>query len=428
MEIFKDYIFDNYKIDNNICDFVNDCEKILEHRFEELNSISQYNQVKILKAMQDSKLQSTDFNWTTGYGYGDVGREKVEKIYSDIFSTEDALVRPNIVSGTHAISLSLFGVLKPGDHLLSASGTPYDTLLKVIGITGNEPGNMREQKIEYSEVPMKDNKIDFETLKKEIKTNTKVVMLQRSTGYSDRKALSIEQLEEAIKKIKDFAPNCIVFVDNCYGEFTDIYEPSNFGADIIAGSLIKNPGGGLAYSGGYIVGKKKYIDLISNRLTAPGIGKDCGLTFGTTRQVLQGLFIAPKVVEDAIKAALLFSVVFSKLGYECFPDYMEKRSDIILSIKLDDPDKLCEFCRAIQESSPVDSHYTPEPWDMPGYDDKVIMAAGDFIEGSSIELSADGPMREPYYVYYQGGLTYYHAKFALMKVLANFKLKNYIKI
>ncbi|RVU54149.1 aminotransferase class I/II-fold pyridoxal phosphate-dependent enzyme [Anaerosphaera multitolerans] len=428
MEIFKEFIFENYEIDNNICDFVEECEKVLSERFKELNDISQYNQVKILKSMQNHKLQATDFNWTTGYGYGDIGREKVEKIYSDIFNTEDALVRPNIVSGTHAISLSLFGILRSGDHLLSASGKPYDTLLKVIGVTGDEPGNMMEQGIKYSEVPMVRNEIDIEAVKKAIQSDTKVVMLQRSTGYSDRKALSTEQLKRTIESIKNFAPNIIIFVDNCYGEFTDITEPSDFGADIVAGSLIKNPGGGLAYSGGYIVGKQKYINLISNRLTAPGIGKECGLTFGITRQILQGLFLAPKVVEDAIKSALLFSVAFEKLGYECFPNYREKRSDIILSIKLNDPEKLCEFCRAIQFASPVDAHFTPEPWDMPGYDNKVIMAAGDFIEGSSIELSADGPMREPYYVYYQGGLTYYHGKFALMKVLSNFKSKNYIDI
>ena len=417
----KNFLFNNYKIDEDTIKFVDECEKSLEKRFLELNEISLYNQAKILKSMQNNKLAATDFNWTTGYGYGDIGREKVEKIYSDIFHTEDALVRPNIVSGTHAISLCFFSLLNKGDHLLSITGTPYDTLLKVIGIKGKEDGNLKSMGIEYSEVPLKNNLIDIEEVKKSIKNNTKVITIQRSTGYSNRRALTINEIKNAIFEIKKFAENIIIFVDNCYGEFTNIFEPTDYGCDIMAGSLIKNPGGGLAYSGGYVVGKKQLINKVANRLTAPGIGKECGLTFGTTRQTLQGLFIAPKVVEDAIKTALLFSVAFEKLGYSTVPKSTDKRSDIILSIELNHPEKLKKFCQAIQEISPVDSHFIPEPWDMPGYEDKVIMAAGDFIEGSSIELSADGPMREPYYVYLQGGLTYYHGKLALLKVLSNLK-------
>lgn len=428
MELFNKYVLEEYGICEEVVNFVENSEQSISEKFNELSNIAQFNQIKILKAMQDEKLAATDFNWTTGYGYGDIGREKVESIYRRIFNTEDALVRPNIVSGTHAISLALLGILQLGDHALAASGTPYDTLLKVIGVNGNEPGNMIESGIEYSEVPLKNNIIDIDAVKLSLRSNTKVIMLQRSTGYSDRRAITMDEFKEAIRQLKQLAPKAIIFVDNCYGEFTDFNEPSDYGADLMAGSLIKNPGGGLAFSGGYIVGKEKYINKIANRLTAPGIGKECGLSFGLTRQILQGLFISPRVVEDAIKGAELFSKAFTSLGYSCTPDLNDKRSDIILAIKLEDPEKVKAFCQAIQQSSPVDSQFTPEPWDMPGYEDKVIMAAGAFVEGSSIELSADGPMREPFYAYYQGGLTYYHAKFALMKVLQSFIDRDLIKI
>ncbi|MDO5041787.1 MAG: methionine gamma-lyase family protein, partial [Peptoniphilus sp.] len=406
----KGQIKNYYEISGEIYDYVEECENSLESKFKDRRYISQYNQIKILNAMQKCKLQAADFNWTTGYGYGDIGREKVEQIYSEVFNSEDALVRPNIVSGTHAISISLFSNLSKGDHLLSITGTPYDTLQKVIGIRGEAQGSLFEMGVEYSEIPLINNKINIAKIDENIKDNTKVIALQRSTGYSDRRALTISELKEAIEYVKSNYPHIIVFVDNCYGEFTEIYEPTDVGADLVAGSLIKNPGGGLAYAGGYIAGKSKLIERAANRLTAPGIGKDCGLSFGMTRQILQGLFIAPKVVEDALNSALLFSVAFEKMGYRTVPKSTDERSDIILAIELKDPELLKLFCRAIQESSPVDSFFTPEPWDMPGYEDQVIMAAGDFIEGSSIELSADGPLREPYMVYYQGGLTYYHAK------------------
>ena len=420
MENLYKILEDKYGISKEIYDFVDKAEKELKKDFENRKIISQYNQVKILKAMQNQKLQSTDFNWTTGYGYGDIGRDKVEDIYADIFNTEDALVRPNIVSGTHAISLSLFSLLNKGDHMLSISGRPYDTLQKVIGIVGQEKGSLKEIGVEYSELDLKNGSIDIQNIDEMIQDNTKLIAIQRSTGYSDRRALTIDEIREASDYIKNKFPDIIIFIDNCYGEFTEMYEPTDFSADILAGSLIKNPGGGLAYSGGYVVGSKDIISRVANRLTAPGIGKDCGLSFGMTRQILQGLFIAPKVVEDAINSALLFSKVFEKLGYKTIPKSTDKRSDIILAIELKDPELLKSFCRAIQESSPVDSIFTPEPWDMPGYEDKVIMAAGGFIEGSSIELSADGPLRDPYTVYYQGGLTYYHAKIALMNVLKYF--------
>ncbi len=420
MENLYKILEDKYGISKEIYNFVDEAEKELKKDFENRKIISQYNQVKILKAMQNQKLQSTDFNWTTGYGYGDIGRDKVEDIYADIFNTEDALVRPNIVSGTHAISLSLFSLLNKGDHMLSISGRPYDTLQKVIGIVGQEKGSLKEIGVEYSELALKNGSIDIQNIDEIIQDNTKLIAIQRSTGYSDRRALTIDEIREASDYIKNKFPDIIIFIDNCYGEFTEMYEPTDFSADIMAGSLIKNPGGGLAYSGGYVVGSKDIISRVANRLTAPGIGKDCGLSFGMTRQILQGLFIAPKVVEDAINSALLFSRVFEKLGYKTIPKSTDKRSDIILAIELKDPELLKSFCRAIQESSPVDSIFTPEPWDMPGYEDKVIMAAGGFIEGSSIELSADGPLRDPYTVYYQGGLTYYHAKIALMNVLKYF--------
>jgi cystathionine beta-lyase family protein involved in aluminum resistance len=428
----KEYksLFKNlYNIDENVTYFVNICEKSLQDRFDELSDISQYNQVKILKAMQDEKLQATDFNWTTGYGYGDVGRDKVEAIYANIFKTEDALVRTNIVSGTHAISLALRSILRSGDHLLSITSTPYDTLQKVIGIRGNDPDSLINSGIEYSEIPLlADNSINIDEIKNNIRDNTKLAILQRSTGYSNRRAFTVSELAEAVSEIKKVKSDLLVFVDNCYGEFTEITEPTEYGVDIMAGSLIKNPGGGIAYTGGYVVGKKELVDRAASFLTAPGIGKECGLTFGMTRQILQGLFMAPKIVEDAIKGAMLFSKCFEKLGFRTIPATDDPRSDIVTAIELKKPEILEEFCKSIQFSSPVDSIFTPMPWDMPGYEDKVIMAAGDFIEGSSIELSADGPMREPYYVYFQGGLSFYHIKFALVNVLNNLNEKNLINI
>lgn len=417
-----------YNIRKNIIDYVCNIEESLENTFKEHSKISEYNQIKILKAMQEVRLQATDFNWTTGYGYGDVGRDKVEDIYKIIFNTEDALVRPNIVSGTHAIYLAISSLLNPGDHLLSITGSPYDTLQKIIGVRGEEDDSLIKKGIEYSELSLKDKLIDINNIKNSIRQNTKIIMIQRSTGYSNRRAFTISEIEKAVDEIRKVKQDVYIFVDNCYGEFTEYSEPSELDIDIMAGSLIKNPGGGLAYSGGYIVGKKILINKCANKLTAPGIGKECGLTFGMTRQILQGLFMSSEVVFDAIKGALLFSRAFENLGYETIPKSTDKRSDIITAIKLKNPEVLEEFCKFIQFSSPVDSIFTPQPWDMPGYDDKIIMAAGGFIEGSSIELSADGPLRDPYYVYFQGGLSYYHIKFSLMNVLNNLNNLGYIKI
>lgn len=417
MTVYDNLFKEKYNIDSKIIEFVNNIEEKLQDRFKEFSDIAQYNQVKILKAMQEEGLKATDFNWTTGYGYGDIGRDKVESIYTRIFNVEDSLVRSNIVSGTHAITLAIKSVLKPGDHFLSVTSTPYDTLQKVIGLRGNSPDSLINSGYQYSEVPLVDNMIDVDSIKDYIQDNTSLVIMQRSTGYSNRRAFTVSELKEAVDEVKKINKNIKIFVDNCYGEFTELIEPSEIGIDIMAGSLIKNPGGGICYTGGYVAGKEELVERAANFLTAPGIGKDCGLTFGMTRQILQGLFMSPKIVEDAIKGATLFSRSFEELGFKTIPSSTDPRSDIVTAIELQKPEILEIFCKYIQFSSPVDSEFTPIPWDMPGYDDQVIMAAGDFIEGSSIELSADGPMREPYYVYFQGGLSYYHIKFSLINLL-----------
>lgn len=417
MTVYDNLFKEKYNIDSKIIEFVNNIEEKLQDRFKEFSDIAQYNQVKILKAMQEEGLKATDFNWTTGYGYGDIGRDKVESIYTRIFNVEDSLVRSNIVSGTHAITLAIKSVLKPGDHFLSVTSTPYDTLQKVIGLRGDSPDSLINSGYQYSEVPLVNNMIDVDSIKDYIQDNTSLVVMQRSTGYSNRRAFTVSELKEAVDEVKKINKDIKIFVDNCYGEFTELIEPSEIGIDIMAGSLIKNPGGGICYTGGYVAGKEELVERAANFLTAPGIGKDCGLTFGMTRQILQGLFMSPKIVEDAIKGATLFSRSFEELGFKTIPSSTDPRSDIVTAIELQKPEILEIFCKYIQFSSPVDSEFTPIPWDMPGYDDQVIMAAGDFIEGSSIELSADGPMREPYYVYFQGGLSYYHIKFSLINLL-----------
>ena len=417
MTVYDNLFKEKYNINSKIIEFVNNIEEKLQDRFKEFSDIAQYNQVKILKAMQEEGLKATDFNWTTGYGYGDIGRDKVESIYTRIFNVEDSLVRSNIVSGTHAITLAIKSVLKPGDHLLSVTSTPYDTLQKVIGLRGDSPDSLINSGYQYSEVPLVNNMIDVDSIKDYIQDNTSLVIMQRSTGYSNRRAFTVSELKEAVDEVKKINKDIKIFVDNCYGEFTELIEPSEIGIDIMAGSLIKNPGGGICYTGGYVAGKEELIERAANFLTAPGIGKDCGLTFGMTRQILQGLFMSPKIVEDAIRGATLFSRSFEEFGFKTIPSSTDPRSDIVTAIELQKPEILEIFCKYIQFSSPVDSEFTPIPWDMPGYDDQVIMAAGDFIEGSSIELSADGPMREPYYVYFQGGLSYYHIKFSLINLL-----------
>lgn len=424
----KEALQKEFSISEEVIDFVEENENILIDKFDKIENIKEYNQYKIIKAMQKYKLSATDFNWTTGYGYGDIGRDKVEDIYSYIFNTEDALVRPTIASGTHALSLTLSGILRPGDELMSITGAPYDTLQSVIGIEGNEVGTLMEYGISYKEVDLIENKIDIDKVKNTISEKTRLLMIQRSTGYSDRRALTIDEIKNAIDGIRKFNKDVLIMVDNCYGEFVNIKEPTDVGADIMAGSLIKNPGGGLALSGGYIVGKKDLINQIANRLTAPGLGKDCGLTFGTTRSTLQGLFLSPHIVSEAVKGALLFALIYKKLGFKVVPDLDDERSDIIQAIELLSEERVVEFCRGIQNASTVDYYVTPEPWNMPGYEDKVVMAAGGFIDGSSIELSADGPIREPYYAYYQGGLTYEHCKLGLYKTLDYLYKKDLISL
>lgn len=377
--------------------------------------------------MQENRLDYTNFYWNTGYGYGDVGREKVEKIYASVFNTEDALVRPSIASGTHALYLTLSGILQHGDEVISISGRPYDTLLTVLGVQGKEPNNLSEAGIIYKEVPLYKNDIDWESAVKEISMKTKLLMIQRSTGYSFRPALTIEKIKNAIEKIRQVYPNIYIMVDNCYGEFVDELEPSDVGADVVVGSLIKNPGGGIALSGGYVVGKRVLIDRIANRLTAPGVGKEIGLTFGTTRNTLQGLFFAPHIVSESLKGALLFGGVYSSLGFEITPTVEEDRSDIIQAIKFNDKDMVIKICEAVQAASPVDGYVSPIPWDMPGYTNQVIMASGAFVSGSSIELSADAPMRPPYIAYIQGGLFYDHVKLGVMLSLEKMMEFNEIK-
>ncbi len=416
----------HFNLDREIIELVNRKEKLILDKFNRINEIKEYNQYKVINAMQECRLSSTDFNWTTGYGYGDIGRDKVEEIYAHVFNTEDALVRPAIASGTHAITLTLSGILRPGDELIAITGAPYDTLQKVIGVKGNISGTLIEYGVRYKEIPLIGNAIDIEEVIKSVSKDTKMLMIQRSTGYSDRRALTIEEIENAIRTIREHHKDVIVMVDNCYGEFLEFKEPTDVGADVMAGSLIKNPGGGIALSGGYIVGKSSLVEQVANRLTAPGLGKDCGLTFGTTRSTLQGLFLAPHIVSEAVKGALLVAIVYKELGFNVVPDVNDMRSDIIQGVQLNSPERVVEFCRGIQAASVVDSYVVPEAWDMPGYEDKVIMAAGGFIEGSSIELSADGPIREPYFAYYQGGLTYEHCKLGVMKSLSNLYNTNLI--
>jgi cystathionine beta-lyase family protein involved in aluminum resistance len=422
----ENILYKLFSIDVEIIEYVNFKEQEIIDKFNQINEIKEYNQYKVIKSMQEAKLSSTDFNWSSGYGYGDIGREKVENIYSLVFNCEDAYVRPLIASGTSAIFLALSSLLRPNDELISITGSPYDTMQEAIGIKGNQKGTLLEFGIKYREVPLYNGNIDIKKAIDSITNNTKMIYIQRSTGYSNRKAIPVEDIAIAIKAIKEYKDNLIIMVDNCYGEFTDKIEPTDVGADIMAGSLIKNPGGGLALSGGYIVGRKDLVEQVANRSTAPGIGKECGLTFGMTRNILQGLFLAPHVVAEAMKGALLVGAVYKGLGFEIVPELDDKRSDIVQAIKFNSPEMVAEFCKGIQSASAVDSFVIPTAWDMPGYENKVIMASGGFVEGSSIELSADGPMREPYFAYYQGGLTYEHCKLGVMKSLNNLVRNNLI--
>ena len=388
-------------------------EKKIQHEFLEIESISEYNHEKVLSAFRKARISDTHFNFSTGYGYDDGGREALDLLYAYIFECEDALVRHNIISGTHALTTAFFGVLRPGDTLLSVMGKPYDTLEEVIGIRGENTGSLKEFNINYKEVSLKDGFPDIEKIKTEITKDVRAVLIQRSKGYDSRASLSSEEIGEIITEIRKIKEDTIIIVDNCYGEFVGRHEPTAYDADLACGSLIKNPGGGLALTGGYICGKKKYVELCAMRLTSPGLGKEVGASLGLSRNMIQGLYFAPIVVKEALKTAVLCSQIFMDLGYEVSPKPTEKRNCIIQSISLKEKEKLIAFCKGIQKGAAVDSFVSPEPWDMPGYADPVIMAAGAFVQGSSIEISADAPIKPPYTAFMQGSLSYGYGKLGL---------------
>ena len=395
-------------------------EKVLEglsERFKLFDATCEVNQLKVIKAMHDARVSEACFMPSSGYGYNDLGRDTLEKVYANVFHTEDALVRPQITCGTHALATALFSQLRPGDELLSVSGKPYDTLEEVIGIR-ESTGSLAEYGITYRQVDLlSDGSFDFEGIQNAIGPSTKMGTIQRSKGYQTRPSLSVSSIGEAIRFVKSIDPSIVVMIDNCYGEFVEEKEPSDEGADMVVGSLIKNPGGGLAPVGGYIAGTSECIRKAAYRLTSPGLGKEVGATLDINRSLFQGLFLAPSVVNSALKAAVFAANIYEKLGFAVIPDSKESRHDIIQAVTLGSERAVCAFCKGIQAASPVDSHVVPEPWDMPGYDSKVIMAAGAFISGSSIELSADGPIKEPYSVYFQGGLTWQSAKLGILSSL-----------
>lgn len=424
----KELLINNFDIDKNLLEYCIQIEMEIKDRFEEIDSIMEYNQLKVLRAMQKNRLSDIHFAATTGYGYNDLGRDTLENIYADVFKTESALVRPQLISGTNALSIALSGNLKYGDELISPVGAPYDTLLGVIGIRETK-GSLIDNGVIYKQVDLKpDSTFDYENIKKSITDKTKMVTIQRSKGYSIRHSFTVLEIKELISFIKSIKDNIICMVDNCYGEFVDTIEPSDVGADLVVGSLIKNPGGGLAPVGGYIVGKEEYVNNAAYRLTAPGLGKEVGPSLGLTGSMIQGLFLAPQVVAGSIKGAVFSSRLFESLGFNTVPKFDEKRSDIVQAILMKNSDNIISFCQGIQMGAPVDSFINPEPWDMPGYDCKVIMAAGAFVQGSSIELSADAPIKDPYAVYLQGGLTWAHAKCGIIIAINNMLKKGLISL
>ena len=421
-------MYKNMGICDEVYDYCDNIIKSLHDRFEEIDKNAEYNQMKVIKAMQDNKVAEMYLSGTTGYGYNDDGRDTLEKIYSDIFKTEDALVRPQIICGTHALNVALSSNLRPGDELLSPVGKPYDTMDEIIGIRPSK-GSLAEYGITYAQVDLlPDGGFDYEGIKNAINERTKLVTIQRSKGYASRPTLSVERIGELISFIKSIKPDVICMVDNCYGEFVERIEPSEVGADMIVGSLIKNPGGGLAPCGGYIAGKKECVEQAAYRLSSPGLGKEVGATLGVNQSFYQGLFLSPVVVAGALKGAIFAANVYEKAGFVVRPDGSEPRYDIIQAVELGSADGLLAFCKGIQAAAPVDSFVTPEPWPMPGYDSDVIMAAGAFVQGSSIELSADGPLKEPYSVFFQGGLTWYHAKLGIMMSVQKMFEKDLIKL
>lgn len=416
----QDKLFEQYEamgISRNIFDMCQDTENSLKERFAHIDAVAEYNQNKVLKAMQDNRLSNEHMNTTTGYGYGDAGRDTLEAIYAQVFGAEDALVRPHITCGTHALHIAMAGNLRPGDEILSPVGKPYDTLDEIIGIRPST-GSLAEYGVTYRQVDLLPNgDFDFEGIKAAINERTALVEIQRSKGYATRRSFSVKDIGTLIQWIKSIKPDVVCLVDNCYGEFVEPIEPSQVGADLVVGSLIKNPGGGLAPIGGYIVGSKTCVEKCAYRLTAPGLGKELGANLGVMPAFIQGLFLAPTVTASALKGAIFAATIYEKLGYKAIPNATESRHDIIQAIEFGTPEHIIAFCEGIQAASPVDGYVTPVPWAMPGYDSDVIMAAGTFVSGASIELSADAPIKEPYAVYFQGGLTYPHAKYGIMKTL-----------
>ena len=382
--------------------------------FRRIEQMSEENTLKVLTAMRECKVSDIHFNTSSGYAYDDIGRSKLEELYAKVFAAESALVRTQFVSGTHALATVLFGILRPGDKIISLTGTPYDTMQTVIGYTASSSGSLKEYGILYDELPLNEGRVDVERIADVLDERTKMVLIQRSRGYSRRPTLLIEDIREICNQVHRLRPDCICFVDNCYGEFVESLEPTQAGADIMAGSLIKNPGGGLAPTGGYIVGREDLVELASYRLTAPGMGAELGASLVNNRLFFQGLFLAPHVVSQALKGALFAAGIFENLGYTTYPRISDERGDIIQAIELGTAEKLVAFCSGVQKYSPVDSFVKPEPWDMPGYTDQIIMAAGTFVQGASIEFSADGPLRSPYNVYLQGGLTFEQVMFGIL--------------
>jgi len=410
-------IYRNMGISREVYEFGERIWESLKDRWQEIDALSEYNQLKVIGAMQKNRVSEACLLGTTGYGYNDLGRETLERVYADIFHTEDALVRPQITCGTHALALALMSNLRPGDELLSPVGKPYDTLEEVIGIRPSR-GSLKEYGITYRQVDLlPDGSFNYEEIRRAIHEKTKLVTIQRSKGYQTRPTLSVNKIGELISFIRTVRPDVICMVDNCYGEFTEELEPSDVGADLVVGSLIKNPGGGLAPIGGYLAGKKECIENAACRLTSPGLGREVGASLQALGPFYQGLFLAPSVTANAMKSAIFAANIYERLGFFVVPDGREMRHDIIQAVTFGDPDGVIAFCQGIQQAAPVDGHVTPEPWDMPGYDSPVIMAAGAFVSGSSIELSADGPIKPPYAVYFQGGLTWQHGKFGIMKTL-----------
>lgn len=421
-------IYQELGIKKEVLAYGNKIEDMLKKRFEQIDAVAEYNQLKVIQAMQKNKLSDIHFSATTGYGYNDLGRDVLESVYADTFHTESALVRPQLTCGTHALTVALSGNLRPGDEILSPVGKPYDTLEGVIGIRESK-GSLKEYGITYAQVDLcSDGSFDYEGIKQAIHEKTKLITIQRSKGYATRPTLSVEQIGELITFVKNIKPDVICMVDNCYGEFVETKEPTDVGADLCVGSLIKNPGGGLAPIGGYIVGKEEYVENAAFRLTSPGLGKEVGATLGINQVLFQGFFLAPQVVSGALKGAIYAANIYEKLGFPVVPNGSQSRHDIIQAVTLGTPERVIAFCKGIQAAAPVDSYVTPEPWAMPGYHSDVIMAAGAFVQGSSIELSADAPIEPPYAVYFQGGLTWYHAKLGILMSLEKLYEENLIQL